>query len=154
MTRDPSLEIGINTTYILELFEKNVQNDPIVSVLALNLLAELLTVDATASATIMQKADNTSFFKLINDVIILTSNHFWKLSNYLAKKGLNRAEEMRKIEGSGYGCPLNAFFDGVFIFLQKYFVIPNLLFDFLVTSTEGKQKNQRIPCMHERQWIE
>lgn len=31
-------------------------------------------------------------------------------------------EEMRKIEGSGYGCPFIAFLDGVFIFLQKLFV--------------------------------
>ena len=48
---------------------------------------------------------------MINEVIISTT-----------KKGINRIEEMRKIEGSGYGCPLVAFFDGIFIFLQKYFV--------------------------------
>ena len=31
-------------------------------------------------------------------------------------------EEVRKVEGSSYGCPILAFFDGIFIFLQKLFV--------------------------------
>lgn len=31
-------------------------------------------------------------------------------------------EEIRKVEGSSYGCPNLAFFDGIFIFLQKLFV--------------------------------
>lgn len=104
--KDSTIDVGVNTTYVLELFEKNVQNDPVVSVMALNLLAELLAVDTSSSIIIMQKADNISFFKAINELITVTY-----------KKGINRMEEMRKIEGSGYGCPLIAFFDGIFIFL-------------------------------------
>lgn len=106
----------MNTTYVLELFEKNVQNDPVVSVMALNLLAELLAVDTSSSIIIMQKADNISFFKAINELITVTCSLLNFFLN-LDKKGINRMEEMRKIEGSGYGCPLIAFFDGIFIFL-------------------------------------
>jgi len=103
--KESSIESGLNTTYIIELFEKNIQNDPIVSVLALNLLAELLYVDNSSALIVIQKSESSSFFKNINELI--TTNK------------VNKMEEMRKIEGSGYGCPFIAFLDGVFIFLQK-----------------------------------
>jgi len=109
--RDSSVELTVNPNYLLDLFKKNVQADPIVSVLALNLLAELLNVDSASSGTIIQKADNIEFFKLINEIITYTN-----------KKNINRMEEVRKVEGSSYGCPILAFFDGIFIFLQKLFV--------------------------------
>lgn len=50
-------------------------------------------------------------------------------------------EEMRKIEGSGYGCPLNAFFDGIFIFLQKYFV--KIIYFFLSYRLAFKKRIRR-----------
>ena len=101
----------MNTSYVLDLFKKNVQNDPIVSVLALNLLAELLAVDSSAPTTILQKFETVECFKLMNEIITHTN-----------KKNINRMEEIRKVEGSSYGCPIIGFFDGIFIFLQKLFV--------------------------------
>jgi len=109
--KDHSTEFSVNTTYVLDLFKKNVQVDPIVSVLSLNLLGELLAVDTSASSIILQKFESVEYFKLINEIITYTN-----------KKSINRMEEIRKVEGSSYGCPIIGFFDGIFIFLQKLFV--------------------------------
>ena len=64
----------MNTTFVLDLFKKNVQVDPIVSVLSLNLLGELLVVDTSASTVILQKFESVEYFKLINEIITYTSN--------------------------------------------------------------------------------
>lgn len=37
----------------------------------------------------------------------------------IAKKNINRIEEVKKFEGSGFGCSVYGFLDGLFIFLQK-----------------------------------
>lgn len=107
----------------------------------------------------MQKADSLDFFKLINDIIVVTSSFLICsiLNPEIAKKNINRMEEIRKVEGSSYGCPIVAFFDGIFIFLQKLFVrtklIPLEKF-FIGSPSKRKQKDQRIFSQHARKWTE
>ena len=41
------------------------------------------------------------------------------VGNKIVKKNLNRIEEVKKLEGCDFGCPVYGFLDGLFIFLQK-----------------------------------
>ena len=68
-----------------------------------------MQTDNTLSITVLQKCENISFFKNLEE---LASN----------KKISNKMDEVKKIEGSGFGCPLYGFYDGIINFLQRLLV--------------------------------
>ena len=55
-------------------------------------------------------------------------------------------EEIRKVEGSSYGCPILGFFDGIFIFLQKLFVNKSLknLTQLISLKVRYQRENRKV----------
>lgn len=106
--RKENLEINLNLVYLSDLYDKNLNINPICSLITANLMGEILNFDNMLSKGLLMKLENISFFKSLNDL--------------LTKKNMNKLEEIRKIEGSGFGCPVFGFNDGVIHLLQKIFV--------------------------------
>ncbi|KAM3144599.1 hypothetical protein pb186bvf_003206 [Paramecium bursaria] len=104
--KNKTLDIPINVNQIIEIFEKNVNTNPVVSLSATNLMAELLQYDQQISVQLIQYFTTEKPYK-----------YFKELIN--PQKKFSRQEEIRKIEGSGFGCPLYGFVDGVITLLQK-----------------------------------
>jgi fused-like protein len=72
-------------------------------------MGEILQFDNMLSKGLLIKLENLNFFRALNDL--------------LSKKNLNKFEEIRKVEGSGFGCPISGFNDGIVYLLQKILVI-------------------------------
>ncbi|KRX03291.1 Protein kinase-like domain [Pseudocohnilembus persalinus] len=100
--------LQLNTKYIIEQFESNVTQNPVVSAIALNLLAEILQIDIELSQIIIKKFENLKSYEYLNIL-------------FNGSKNVIKAEEIRKIEGSGFGCPIYGFNDSIINFMQKLF---------------------------------
>lgn len=107
--RKENLEINLNLVYLSDLFDRNLAINPICSVITANLMAEILQFDNMLSKGLLMKLENLSFFKALNEL--------------LTKKNINKFEEIRKVEGSGFGCPVSGFNDGLIYLLHKILVI-------------------------------
>lgn len=118
LVRKENIEINLNLVYLADLFEKNLSINPICSIITANLMGEILQFDNMLSKGLLMKIENMNFFKALNDL--------------MNKKNLNKFEEIRKVEGSGFGCPLSGFNDGIIYLLQKmmvpFFENKNLLY--------------------------
>ncbi|KAL4452973.1 hypothetical protein ABPG73_012917 [Tetrahymena malaccensis] len=104
--KDTQIDLQINVQFILDNLEKNVWNHPIVAIISINLLAEILQNDSALSVAIIQKFQNVNSYKLLTELLNPT-------------KKVNKIEEIRNIEGSGFGCPVYGFNDGIINFLQR-----------------------------------
>jgi len=109
ISRKESIEINLNLVYLTDLFDKNLTINPICSIITANLMGEILQFDNMLSKGLLIKLENLNFFRALNDL--------------LSKKNLNKFEEIRKVEGSGFGCPISGFNDGIVYLLQKILVI-------------------------------
>ncbi len=104
------MDLPLNSPYLLEQFERNILINPIISIIVLNLLAEILQGEnISAVSTIVQRFETINSFKLLNDLVNGTS------------KKINKIEEIRKIEGSDFGCPIYGFNDSIINFLSRLF---------------------------------
>jgi fused-like protein len=90
--------------------ERNFQSNPVVSLAAINLLAEILQHDQQMSQVVLQYFEKPSSYKLLIELL------------NPSKKQTTRTEEIRKIEGSSFGCPVYGFNDAVVNLLQKLLV--------------------------------
>ncbi len=106
--RKENIEINLNLVYLADLFDKNLIVNPICSIITANLMGEILQFDNMLSKGLLIKLENLVFFKSLNDLLI--------------KKNLNKFEEIRKVEGSSFGCPISGFNDGIIYLLQKILV--------------------------------
>jgi len=68
-------------------------------------MAEVLQFDAQQSVPIILFFESTSSYGLLNAL--------------LSDKKKNKQEEVRKLEGSNFGCPSFGFNDGIILFLQR-----------------------------------
>ncbi|CAD8144028.1 unnamed protein product [Paramecium octaurelia] len=104
--RNKNYEYQITFQQVISTFENNILNNPIVSLAAVQLIAELLQSE-------------TSFInQLLN---YFTQQHPYKLLIELVNpiKKSNRLEEIRKLEGSCFGIPSYGFVDGVITLISK-----------------------------------
>lgn len=107
-SRKEPLEINLNLVYLTDLFDKNLSVNPICSVITANLMGEILQFDNMLAKGLLIKVENLGFFRALNEL--------------LGKKNLNKFEEIRKVEGSCFGCPISGFNDGIVNLLQKILV--------------------------------
>ena len=96
------LEIPIiNAQATLDIMERNYITNPVVSLAAINLLAEILQHDQGMSAIVLQYFEKPAAYKILVELLSPS------------KKQTTRTEEIRKIEGSSFGCPVYGFNDAV-----------------------------------------
>ncbi|EGR33161.1 protein kinase domain protein [Ichthyophthirius multifiliis] len=98
--------LNINIQYLLDNIEKNLHNNPIISVISINLLAEMLQNDNFYSQAIIQKFQSINSYKILIELLN-------------PSRKINKMEEIRHIEGSGFGCPVYGFNDCIIYFLQR-----------------------------------
>ena len=113
LQRKDNIEINLNLVYLADLFDKNLLNNPICSIITANLMGEILQFENMLSKGLLMKIENANFFRYLNDL--------------LNRKNVNKFEEIRKVEGSGFGCPISGFNDGVIYLLQKILVYINFI---------------------------
>lgn len=117
----------INIQMLMEAFEKNYQSNPIVTLACINLLAEILQHDQAMSQHLILYFEKPHTYKILNELLNPTKKY-------------NRIEEIRKIEGSNFGCPIYGFNDSVINLLQKLLVRPLQCYS-LVSLPQGAQEN-------------
>lgn len=102
-----NLEIEVDVNYLLDSFEENclVQENHLVGMSVACLLSEILQSGSIKHVeTIMTRLSTPSALAII--VEILTPR-------------ANRQDELKKLEGSGYGCLFMGFSDGIILLLQR-----------------------------------
>mmetsp|Transcript_29071 Transcript_29071/g.52033 ORF Transcript_29071/g.52033 Transcript_29071/m.52033 type:complete len:1206 (+) Transcript_29071:492-4109(+) len=124
-----SWDVSIDVPYVVGLFEQhaNSADAQLVAMAAACLLAEVVQGGPTKQIElIMQLFTNASYVA--------------KLINFIGgKKGQNRQEELKRIEGSGYGCLFIGFADGPMLLLQR------LLGRFIGLSNADSQSRGATP---------
>ncbi|CAD8055051.1 unnamed protein product [Paramecium sonneborni] len=99
-------EYQVNIQQVIDIFENNIQSNPIVSLSAIQLIAELLQQETNFTNQLLNYFSQQLPYKLLSDLVN-------------PNKKQNRTEEIRKLEGSSFGCPSYGFVDGVITLLQK-----------------------------------
>lgn len=100
-------ELSLPITVIMETYDKYISTHPYVSIIAINLLAELIQTESQISSPILARFQTLQSFTLLSEL----------LNNQ--NKKINKVEEIRKIEGSCFGMPFSGFNDGIINFLQR-----------------------------------
>lgn len=97
-----------------------------VSSLACMLLAEMFSNCPSQSQAIISRATDPRIAKVYKELMALETKVEVKEQSSKRKKDppikpLTRQEEMKKIEGSNFGCPVFGFSDGPLLLMQKVF---------------------------------
>ncbi|OMJ73953.1 hypothetical protein SteCoe_27264 [Stentor coeruleus] len=121
-------ELDIDVGYVIEMYENNSQagDKQIIAMESLCLLAELLQSGTTRNIdAILMKFSSGSAIKALAQII---------------NPG-NRQDEMKRVEGSGYGCLFMGYVDGPVLLLQrllgKFMSLGAGLSEFLSTSSDS-----------------
>lgn len=116
MLSNPSLADAPGAFLPLQSVQKVIvkfyKEEPMVAVIGFNLLGEMIHTDSGLSASGLSSQS------------LLAKIHFKELASIIVEilngdEAESRIEEVRKIEGSSYGCPICGFFDGIISFCQK-----------------------------------
>lgn len=107
--RRPENDLEIDVGYVTELFreQSSIAESQILAMAACSLLAELVqTGSGRAAELISSKLGSAVGVRTVLDFIVKNKN-------------LNRQEELKRIEGSGYGCQFLGFVDSAVLLLQR-----------------------------------
>lgn len=64
-----NFDLTLNINFFFELFDKNINTNPITSVLVANLVAELLQIDSFMTKTLLFRSLNLKFFENLNEIL-------------------------------------------------------------------------------------
>ena len=102
------IELDIDSDSILEKFERNYSHNE----------GQLLGMSACCFlAEVVQAANLKNYESMLKK--FTTSHTLRQLAEFLAVKTYNRQDELKRVEGSGYGCVFMGFLDGPVLLLQR-----------------------------------
>lgn len=105
MLKKDASELKIDVAKIFELFEKNIQQggEPLVSITACGILSDILSTDSTSATFIQNKLSQANSLQLLQQLL-----------------DINKPKsDIKKIDGSNFGCPYSGYYDLPFSLLQK-----------------------------------
>ena len=107
--RRPENDLDIDVGYVVELFreQSTIGESQVLAMAACSLLAELVQTGTTkAGDMISTRLGSVTGVRTVLEFIV-------------KNRGLNRQEELKRIEGSGYGCQFMGFVDSAVLLLQR-----------------------------------
>ncbi|CAD8060806.1 unnamed protein product [Paramecium sonneborni] len=104
--KNKNIEYQINFSQIINIFENNIQINPIVSLSAIQLIAELLQSESSFIHQLLNYFTQQQPYKLLFELVN-------------PNKKSNRSEDIRKLEGSCFGIPNYGFLDGIITLISK-----------------------------------
>lgn len=110
---NPALTLKLDITKLIDLFEKNVQpsGEPLVSLMICGILSDCLSLENQTSAVIYGRFANQPTFTMLQQLL-----------------DVNKAKsDLKKIDGTNYGCPYAGYYDNPLTLLQKLLVSSHFL---------------------------
>ena len=105
--------LQLDITKLIDLFEKNVQasGEPLVSLMICGILSDCLSIENQTSTVIYGRFTNQSTFTMLQQLL-----------------DVNKAKsDLKKIDGTNYGCPYAGYYDNPLTLLQKLLVSSHIL---------------------------
>ena len=104
--QNPAQTLKLDITKLIDLFEKQVTGEPLVSIMICGILSDCLSFVNQTSIVIYGRFANQQTFTLLQQLL-----------------DVNKAKsDLKKVDGTNYGCPYAGYYDNPFALLQKLLV--------------------------------
>lgn len=99
-------QFEFHPNYILEEFDKNINDHPYISVICLNTIGIYIAQSEEVYYQLKKQLSSKSFIKKVG--ILFSTN-------------LDKMTEVKKLDGSCYNFPQNGYYDGIFTYMNAFF---------------------------------